>query len=131
MDDFLKKAIGVPWTNKGRDYAGWDCWGLIVRFYGDVFGIDIRKLEGVSCRENPKEALRELEVEAHNWPEIPLGSEQPGDVAVWRPLHTGIVIAKNRMIHCDIETETCLEYYNTAQWRFRLIGFYRHASLAK
>jgi probable lipoprotein NlpC len=131
MDDFLRKAIGVSWTNKGRDYTGWDCWGLIVRFYKDVFNIDIRPLEGVSCCENPKEALRELAEEAHSWPEISLGFEQPGDVAVWRPLHTGIVVAKNRMIHCDVGSDTCLEYYNTTQWRHRLIGFFRHASLAE
>jgi len=41
FDDFQRKAIGVPFVPFGRDYDGWDCWGLVIRAWQDVRGVTL------------------------------------------------------------------------------------------
>ena len=40
-DEFVAAWQGVPFAWDGRDFAGIDCWGLVVRFYADVLGLDL------------------------------------------------------------------------------------------
>ena len=39
IDEFIVKAIKVPFVDKGREYSGWDCWGSVCCFYRDVKGV--------------------------------------------------------------------------------------------
>jgi cell wall-associated NlpC family hydrolase len=137
MDRFISKAIGgdtgmsaVPWVDKGRSFAGWDCWGLIVLLYREVFRVGLPSYEAFSCVTNDRSAIRTMISEAKKWIPIPGGQEKPGDIIALRPLHTGVVYKRGRMIHCLPKTLTCLEHYNGILWRNRLIGYYRHADLA-
>lgn len=130
MQNFLLKAIGVPWVDRGRDVSGWDCWGLVVCFYKEVFGIDIMSYDGVSSSsENYVTAIRVAKRETVKWLPINPGQEQSGDTVMWRQLHCGIVINPGEMLHCLAGSETVVEKYrNNLNWqKERLIGFYRHA----
>ena len=40
-DEWMRRAIGVPFVEMGRDFDGWDCWGLVIAAYRDVAGIGI------------------------------------------------------------------------------------------
>lgn len=37
----IDKFIGIPFVNKGRNYNGCDCYGLVKLYYKDILGIDI------------------------------------------------------------------------------------------
>ncbi len=40
----LNDYIGIPWVNRGRDRAGFDCWGLVLWVLAHEFGarLDLR-----------------------------------------------------------------------------------------
>jgi cell wall-associated NlpC family hydrolase len=126
MDKFISRAIGVPWVDKGRDFVGWDCWGLIVCFYRDIFKLDLNSYESVSCLAGRWQAVRAMKEEAKKWVDILLGEEKYGDVLIFRPLHSGVIVGNGKMLHCLPGSETCLERYNGVLWRSRLIGIYRN-----
>ena len=53
--EFANAIVGVPFKSRGRDRSGWDCWGLVVAFYRECFGIELMELQ-YEC------ALKSLEV---------------------------------------------------------------------
>lgn len=98
--DFIFKAIRVPFVQDGRDYRGWDCYGLVWCGYHDVMGID---LPSYSC--NVKDHLRLARVfrEAMvDWPQV---ERQDGAVAViprsTRPIHCGLAMPGDMILHCE------------------------------
>lgn len=64
------------------------------------------------------------------WEAIPSGKEQPFDIILLRilgfPMHIGVVIEKRKMIHVFKGSNTTIENYTSAQWRHRVLGFYRY-----
>jgi hypothetical protein len=127
MKLFISRAIGVPFLDRGRDFDGWDCWGLVVAFYREVYHLTIESCDELSIIENPKEAIRAMIERAKRWTLVDVGQEHTGNVAIWRPAHASIVLPGRRMLHCLEGKATCIERYNHTMWRQRLIGFHRHA----
>ena len=39
--DFIRKAIGVPWSNRACSFDKVDCWGLVILYYRHVLGIEL------------------------------------------------------------------------------------------
>lgn len=131
--EFARLAIGVPFLDQGRDFQGWDCWGLVVRAYRECFGIELPGYEHVSALSS-REAGEIIAAQSQLWAPIPAHQERPGDVIVLRegswPCHVGLVVKAGFMLHVDLKVETCIESYNTALWRNQVVGIYRHAELA-
>ena len=46
LEQFAAEVVGipVPFKEQGRDRAGWDCWGIIVCAYREVYGIELPDL---------------------------------------------------------------------------------------
>ena len=46
LEQFAAEVVGipVPFMEQGRDRAGWDCWGVIVCAYREVYGIELPDL---------------------------------------------------------------------------------------
>ena len=129
MREFTKKAISIPFVDGGRDFSGWDCWGLILAIYEHCFRIRLPYGEGFSC-EAPEAAAQALLDGAKAWVQVPIGREKIGDVILAKPCHVGVVLGKGRMIHCRYKTDTVIEHYDNTLWRRQIIGIYRHARLA-
>jgi cell wall-associated NlpC family hydrolase len=126
--EFINLAIGVPFLDQGRDFHGWDCWGLIRRAYRDCFGIELPDLN--RCTVLSYEQGRELfDSLAVAYREVDLALAQPGDVVILRgvPCHAGLVVQPGLMLHVDMNIDTCVEPYATGAWKTRVIGIYRHA----
>lgn len=132
LKEFALMAIGVPFLDHGRDFQGWDCWGLVVRAYRECFGIEVPGYENVSAL-NSMEAGELFETHKKAWIEIPAHQERPGDVILLRhgswPCHTGLVVKAGLMLHVDMKIETCIESYNAPLWKTQVVGIYRHAEL--
>jgi probable lipoprotein NlpC len=116
---FARKVIGRPFRE-----PDWDCWGLVVSAYRECLGVALPPLEvlpeqGMAGQRSFRDA------EMANWHLVE--KEQVGDVALFRPLHVGLIIAPGKMLHTAQGINTCIESYRGLAWRHRLQGIYRYA----
>ena len=51
-EQFVERAVCVPFLDKGRGYDGFDCWGLVVCYYRDVLGIELPSYDGYDSVQN-------------------------------------------------------------------------------
>ena len=133
LTEFINKAIGVPFVDHGRDFNGWDCWGLVVLAYRECFGIELPGYEHISALSS-REAGELINIQKKRWTEVTDNQERPGDVLVIRegawPCHVALVVKKGLMLHVDMKIETCVESYKTGIWVSQIVGAYRHAELS-
>jgi cell wall-associated NlpC family hydrolase len=127
--EFTNLAIGVPFLDRGRDFNGWDCWGLVHQGYHKCYGIDLPGYEHISAMKL-EEAGEIIDKQKELWTEV-TNKELPGDVIVLRfgswPCQVGLVVKPGLMLHVESGIETCTERYTSAVWNKRVIGHYRHA----
>ena len=125
IDEFINRAISVPFVVRGRSFDGWDCYGLIVRAYRELYGIDIPDYVG---RYDPHDfnAVGRLFFDGlPKWERLPEGVRETGDVALifhqGRPIHCGLVVGGGRRIlHAEEGVGTVSERIS----RFRIEGIY-------
>lgn len=65
--DFIRRMIGVPWSNRACTFDRVDCWGLVVLYFRNVLGTEL-----------------------HQTPDYEAGADfftcYQGDVTFWRPV---------------------------------------------
>ena len=103
--DFARQAMTVPFTDKGRSFEGWDCWGLVCCAYWEVLGLRLPTYaEGY---ENTADARRLAHVVqaatgGADWQET---ARAAGAIAVIqrrrRPVHVGLVVSGSDILHCE------------------------------
>ena len=125
-DQFIERAIRVPFLDKGRSYLGFDCWGLVVCYYRDVLNVALPTYDDYDTVRNHKALVRLFTANAQKWRKVPDAID--GRVAlIFRrglPLHAGLVIANGRRIlHCEEGVGTVSEPIE----RFRIEGIYERA----
>lgn len=123
--------IHVPFSDKGRDRNGCDCWGLARLIYKEQLNIELPLLLDYNDTKDRFHISNVCEIECKEWQEIKTGQEKPFDVLVFKilslPCHVGVVIEKGLMIHCEKGCGTHLTEYNKeVQWYHRLAGVYRY-----
>jgi probable lipoprotein NlpC len=129
--NFISQAVGVPFQDRGRDFNGWDCWGLVWKAYREALGFNLPCLEDVPALKN-WQAGNLFRAISQQHQEVPVGKENPGDVAVFRgyPVHIGLVVAPGKMLHVEPGIATCVESFLAPPWIQRILGIYRHVQLA-
>lgn len=54
---------------------------------------------------------------------------EEGDIVVLQssghPIHVGILVARNQVMHCDTDTNTTIERLDSPRWKNRVFGYYR------
>lgn len=127
LDEFTYQAIGVPFVEHGRDFDGWDCWGLVVTAYREVLGLNVPDYtyDGVS---NYRALARNFEDRgASHWRQV---EPKPLTVAlIYRRglvIHAGLVLPKSRILHVEKGIATCHQPMRD----FRFEGFYAPSSQA-
>ena len=125
-EQFVERAVCVPFADKGRGYDGWDCWGLVVCYYRDVLGIALPSYDDYDTVRNHKALVRLFTSNAPEWRKVPDAID--GRVALilrsGLPLHAGVAICQgSRILHCEQRVGTIHE----PVVRFRVEGYYRHA----
>ena len=126
---FLQMARQVPFLEQGRDFVGWDCWGLIQRFFQDCLGITLPLASDYSHRE-AEAALAAFQAEAARYLEILPGQERPWDVLFFRPCHAGLVLRRGWMLNAREGRGTRVERYDNQLWRAQLLGIYRYEPIS-
>lgn len=106
-----RRAIGVPFVSGGRDYNGWDCWGLVVCAWRDVRGVDVPDYAYPSVNDYRRLARLFTDRGASHWRSLVL--PEPMSVACiyrrGRVIHAGLYAGNGRIIHVEEGVETCLE----------------------
>lgn len=133
---------GLPFTDRGRNLEGVDCWGLAVLIHGRHLGAvlpdrpEISSLDGIAVNQAARDGLA-----AGPWQEIAAGYEQSFDLMiVWRPyrdaqggtrmgpIHCGVVTRKGFVLHADEDTGVVeVPYAPEPHWSLhsRRFQFYR------
>lgn len=93
--EFITRAVGIPWVRWRSDWDACDCFGLLVLYHREVFGIDLGPV--------PQTDIAAGFLAADGWREC-----EPGEAAAcfmaWRdgaPTHCGVVVAGRRLLHAE------------------------------
>lgn len=124
-----KSYLGLPFSDKGRDRQGVDCWGLVRLIYSEQLQIELPSLADNYRDTDDRETLSAL-VEAEKgakW--IAAEKPKPYDVVILTmmglPTHVGVVVNSRQMLHCLKGANTVLEDFTGLKWRHRVKGFVR------
>ena len=125
FEEFCIKAIDVSFKTRGRDWDGWDCWGLPYVAYKEVYGILIPSF--TECYRSIKQ--KDLIASIFNKGKVdgwhPEDEAQEGDIIIvymdGRGMHCGMAMNKHRMIHADHGINTGTEKIS----EYKLEGIYR------
>lgn len=138
------KYVGLPFRDRGRDFSGVDCWGIVYLIYRNEFKIALPRYDDFEY--HPERADREelekvfnFERDSGNWYEIPANSAHCGDVLLFRidglNTHVGLVVYPRHMIHVlegndsnkhKREPLSAIERYDSMLWRNRMLSVHRY-----
>lgn len=119
------KYIGIPYSAYGKR-PGLNCWELVEKVMIDEFGIvpphyeyddDYRKVDSLFVSE------------LQRWQHIEYDDRRPGDLILLIvqgvPIHLGILIDQNLMLHTLPGIESVCEDFTRQPWKNRISGIYR------
>jgi cell wall-associated NlpC family hydrolase len=125
------KYIGVPYLDKGRTIAGFDCWGLVRHVLTHEFGvIELPDYVDSYTAANDRRSVS-VAVQSglsDGWKQI----EKPGPGTLiilkvaGRPWHCAVAVTNDWMLHTLQGVNACLERMDSMVWRNRIEGFYEH-----
>lgn len=124
--DWFNTYVGIPYSIKGRDRKGIDCWGLVKLVYQEQFGIDLPSFsyEGGN-RTSEEEAIA---IGKEGWEKVE--HYRSGDVVLFRILgsesHVGIITKPGYFIHAKENQDTVIERLDSGTWKHRVVGIYRY-----
>lgn len=133
-DEFVSRALTVPFVDRGRDWSGWDCYGLLVVHRREIFGVELPLFDaGYETAGNTRadrEAIAALEPAARAaW--RPVDRPEVDDILVlrcWgRPIHVGVMVGPDRFLHAERAIGTVVERLASPVWAKRIEGAYRYA----
>ena len=132
INDFVIKLLGTPFKDKGRDYEGIDCYGVLYLAYRDALGVTLPILTDdypdAGMTAGSRKAINDLVIlNKHSWEKV--NYPCAFDVALFRMgdtnTHVGLMIDRNRFIHCERKINVNVERLDSVRWNKRLEGVYR------
>lgn len=129
LSEFVDVAISTPFKIGGRDFDGWDCWGLVYCFYLHVFGVNVGSFSSEYDEKVTYDELSKLiDVEKERWIRA-IGNPEIGDVSLYRVgkfrTHVGVVLPERKLLHCEARIGTVIEPLTTPIWHERHEAYYR------
>lgn len=130
--NWQEKYVGLPFKDFGRDFGGVDCWGLVRLVLARECGIDVPTYGEISARD----LIRVTSTIAHDsdadpWLPVERHAVKPFDVVLMRgrPMHVGIMTARDRVLHVEERTSAVLLPLKHPSIATRIISFRRHRDL--
>jgi len=123
----LDRYVGLPWVDKGRDFAGVDCWGLVWLIFKTERGIELPcYVDHYRTAADEDDIRRLIAGEIAAWDEIAAGAERCWDCLLMRGQHIGLVIEPGLVLQVREGHHSCVERYRSGAVRSRVLGFYRY-----
>ena len=129
MIDVLPYLL-VPFVDRGRNWDGCDCWGMVRLIARYEYGLDYPALDGRYATSDDGGAVGALiEAERDNWQPIEHGTERGGDFVTLAvrgsEAHVGTVLEPGLMLQTIKTTGPVVASYKRNPWRKRVREFYR------
>lgn len=127
----LDQYKNIPFSERGRDYNGIDCWGLIYLIHREQLGNSVPAYsEGYCTTKDGEEIAALIRAERiQSWVEIQPPHALAGDIVVLRilgePWHCGIMLDKTRFAHMERNVGIIQDGIESLRWSKRIEGFYR------
>lgn len=124
------KYLNIPYLHKGRDEIGLDCYGLIILFYAQEFGIIIKDYEYDNnwCRQGFNFIQEEYRKQ---W--IKITKPEPYCVVGFTMLgqkvehHLGILMHDLiGFLHCPLNNMVSMDKLSHPIWKKFATGFYKY-----
>lgn len=121
---YYDRLIGLPYKSNGRTLEGVDCWGLVYLFHG---GKIPSYVDTYTDAEDGGQISSSILTNKKEWEKV----ETPdyGDVVVINikglPVHCGIYLDNNRILHTLAGHDSVVESLNSPKWASRIEGYYR------
>ena len=126
--EFVRRSLQVPFVEKGRDFEGWDCWGLVYCYFKQVKRILLPEYLDYSSTTEYRQLKRLINQAKPAW--IVVDEPEQGDVAIFNlsgyPTHVALVMDKRNALHAESKVGTFMEPIKGAVWGKRLEGIYRY-----
>ncbi len=124
--------VGVPYSPRGRDPAGWDCWGCVRWGRWAVFDRHspdwsdaYTAADFASVSQLAETTARLVRERLSAWREVPA---QAGAVVLLtifdRPAHVGLMLTGDEMLHAFGRAATTIERVDSLRWSGRVVGFF-------
>lgn len=117
--------IGIPYAEKPGD-TGLNCWQLCEKIMVEVFDVVPPKYHyGGNYADVAPVFCAALDA----WDQVPFEHRSVGDVVLLRmagyPIHLGILVEPNKMIHTLKRVGSMLEDITSIKWNRRVEGVFR------
>jgi cell wall-associated NlpC family hydrolase len=92
-DQFVSRAVGIPWERWRSDWAACDCYGLVILYFREVLGIDLGTV--------PQSDIATGFFGLKCWVEC----EPEAGASMWMawkdgaPTHAGILVSDDMVLH--------------------------------
>lgn len=122
----------VPFLDRGRSIDGVDCYGLLWLGNKLLLGKTIPSYSGEYETVDDHRALASLITRRRDesWRRVPAGEQTYGDCVLLlqarRPIHCGMVLDRQRMLHIMSGIDACVQRYDGLEWRDNVDGFFRY-----
>jgi len=131
IDEWVKKYIGIPYETKGVDVKGADCLGLLELIYKNELGITLPFNEHLETEDNLDVVGDAINKEKTRWIKLDKPEKYCAillNIAGF-PVHIGLVLDDNYMLHSLKGHNSVVEKFTGAKWRSRIDGFFRQEPL--
>lgn len=127
----ISKFVGIEFKEKGRDFDGLDCWGLVYLIYKKCRRIELPTYTDSYTLADQKEIEELIRNEKSKWQRI-RNDFQIYDILLFRikgrVAHVGVFVGKGKFIHCLENVGVVIESIYSPVWNKRLVGAYRYDS---
>lgn len=129
---WFEKYVGLPFVDRGRDWAGVDCWGLVRLVLWVECHIEVPSYGDISAKDLSRVA-KEVGGESGREPWLPVIYANAFDVAVMHkrrvPVHVGVMTDRTHVLHVEIKTSAVLIDVKHPSVAFRSINYFRHREM--
>lgn len=98
-DEFIERAVGIPWVRWRADWTAMDCFGLVVLYHREVLGLDPGAV--------PRSDISNGFSAAVGWVECSATPDATCFMA-WRngaPTHCGVLLSGGMVLHSEGSAE--------------------------
>lgn len=126
----VEKYIGLKYKEKGREFDGVDCWGLVRLFYKNEYQIDLPSFSSEYTQTDTGRIQELIAQYKEGWEQI----EQPeeGSIVLFRVLgsesHVGIVVNETQFLHVRENQDSAIETLDGSMWKKRIVGYFKYST---